>query len=362
MKIGIVLYPYGEKKPSGLARTIFEWTKVLLEADAENKYLIFFKGKPEKLPEFGVNNWQPVFLSERRFWMNGLKNAPQANVYIFQTPVLPLKFTPKNSVIIAQDFPYLHLMARSPKRYFLNRIIKFYHAWSLKRAARIIAVSEYTKRELMKFFHVPEEKIAVVPMGYKKVCKVRETQVRLPEKFFLFVGVVKERKNVLRIFEAFSEFKKLHSQSGYKLAIGGKSEGTYFEKVKSFSEEKGIASDIVWLGFLNDGELSYVYRRARTLLFPSIVESFGFPVLEAMSCGLPVITSDFGGPSEIGSGNSALLVDPYNANSISKVMEKIAFDDNLREKLIQSGRKRAEEFSWDKAADGLLKVINSLKK
>ncbi len=357
MKIGIVLHPYGEDSPAGLARTIFEFTKGMLEIDSANEYIIFLKHKPKKEPMLPGRNWRVESLGGGRFWLEKLRRATPVDVCIFNTPVMPLFYRPKKSIVISLDFGYYYLGWKSIKGSLRDLATLIYHVWSLWRADHIVAISEATKRDTIKIAHVRPEKVSVVHLGYKKICDVVETPQTLPEKFFLFVGIIKERKNVFNIVRAFNEFRKKHK--GYHLAIGGKGEGRYYGDILSYITEEGLEKDIVFLGHLNDGQLSFIYRRAIALVFPTFIEGFGMPVLEGMSCGIPVITSNQSSLKEIGA-DAALLVNPYNPSDIARAMERLVIEPGLREDLIARGRRRAELFSWQRAAQEMLAVIKQV--
>lgn len=362
MKIGILLHPYGEEKPGGLARTIFEWTKSMLSQDSKNEYIIFLKNKPQRTPELPGKNWQMCALGGGIFWMEKLKNAPQADVYLFQTPVLPLFYRPRKTCVIVQDFPYKYLRPKNIKEFFRNRFVGMYHGFSLRKADQLVAVSNSTKNDCMRFFGIPEHKIKVIHMGFKRICETPQSVFPVPERFFLFVGVVKERKNVFTIVKGFEEFKRKNPKAPQKLAIGGKAEGPYYQAIVEYIRTKKLEKDVIFLGYLNDSQLSFVYRKTDALVFPSSIEGFGMPVLEAMDCGTAVITSNIFGPSEVGEGGAALLVDPKNSSEIAGAFEKIAFDPDIRKKLVENGLKRSREFSWDIAGRELLKLIITLSK
>lgn len=359
MHIGIILHPYGEKKPGGLARTIFEWTKALLEIDKKNEYIIFLKDKPAKPLNLPGNNWKMEVLGGGFFWKDRLKKSPKADIYLFQTPVLPIFYTPHKSIIIVQDYPYKYLPAKSMLEKVKYKIMDWHHGHSLKRADAIIAVSNSSKEDTSRFFNIDKEKIEVIYMGYKKICDVPQEELSLPKKFFLFVGVVKERKNFLNIIKAFALFKKDKKSEDFKLVVAGKGEGDYFNSAKDYIEKENLGKDVIFLDYLNDGQLSFLYRRATALVFPSLVESFGFPVLEAMDCGIPVITTKYQGPSEI-ANDAGILVNPQNPAEIQRAMEKIISDDLFRQKLINVGKQRSGQFSWQLTAQKTLDFINSL--
>ena len=353
MIIGVVLHPYGEDKPAGLARGIFEFTRGMIANDTQNDYIIFVKKMPRVLPDFPGTRWRIETLGEGWLWLRRLKRQSPADVYLFNTPVLPLFWKPERSIVLAWDYGYLAFPADSFRDWLKKRLVFLYQKWSLRRADHIVAVSEATRRETIRLFGIPREKISVVHCGYKKVCAVPEQQVVLPEKFFLFIGIVKERKNVMNIVRAFSSFYKTNSD--HALVIGGNAEGEYANAIRAYIAKEEIGNAVRFIGHLNDGQLSYIYRRAEALVFPSFVEGFGYPILEAMDCGIPVITSNQSSLAEIG-GDAALLVDPYNPEAIAAAMARIADKPGLREELIKKGAAWKQNFSWDKAGKQLVAI------
>lgn len=359
MKIGIILHPYGEDKPAGLARGIFEFIRGMIANDAENEYIIFLKKKPRVLPDFPGKRWQVEILGDGWLWLRRLRQAPQADVYLFNTPVLPLLWKPKRAVVLVWDYGYLQFPPKTMREKIRNMIVFWYQGWSLRRADGIIAVSEATRRETIRLFGIAPGKIVVVHCGYKKVCDAPEIPAPLPKNFFLFVGVVKERKNVFNVVRAFSRFYRTHPS--YHLVIGGNATGEYADAIRSLIEKENIRSAVHLIGHLNDGQLSFVYRRAEALVFPSFVEGFGYPILEAMDCGIPVITSNQSSLAEIG-GEAALLVDPYKPEALAGAMTRIADDSGLREELIKKGNIWKQNFSWDKAGREIVQYLPSIAK
>ena len=355
MRIGIILHPYGEHQPAGLARTIFELTKGMISVDRENEYVIFLKRKPRTMPEFPGKNWSVHVLGEGILWLDRLRDAPQCDVVVFNTPVLPLFYRPRRSVILALDFAYYYFPPRGVNATLLNCLTFWYHGRSLRRADAIVAISEATKKDVIKLFHVASERIEVVLCGFKNICASQEKPMDLPEKFFLFVGVMKERKNVFNVVRAFRAICEKYPD--YMLVLGGRAEGEYADAMREYIKKEGIETRVRFIGHLNDGQLSFVYRRARALVFASFIEGFGYPVLEAMACGTPVITSRSTSLGEICQHNSALLVDPASVNEIASAMDRIASHPEVREELIKNGRERAKKFSWEKAGKEMLAVI-----
>ena len=355
MKIGIVLHPYGEDQPAGLARTIFELTKGMLTVDKENEYIIFLKRKPRVIPELPGTNWKVHVLGEGLFWLNNLRSAPQCDVILFNTPVLPFGYKPKRSVVLALDFAYYYFPPRGFKAKLLNRFTFWVHKRSLRRADGIIAISEATKKDTVSLFGIAPEKIRVVLCGFKNVCASSEKVVPLPEKFFLFVGVMKERKNVFNVVRAFRQISEKYPN--YMLVLGGRAQGAYVETMKRYIRREGIEARVRWIGHLNDHELSYVYRRAYALVFASFIEGFGYPVLEAMACGIPVITSKTTSLGEICQNDSALLVDPARTDEIASAMERLITESPLSHMLIRNGQEQVKKFSWEKAGKEMIEAI-----
>ena len=355
MKIGIILHPYGEDQPAGLSRTIFELAKGMVSVDQKNEYIIFLKRKPRMMPEFPGNNWSVHILGEGILWLNHLRNAPQCDVIIFNTPVLPLWYRPKQSVVLALDFAYYYFPPRGLRAMLLNWFTFWYHKHSLRRADSIVAISEATKKDVVALFGIALEKIHVVLCGFKDVCAVPEIPIPLPEKFFLFVGVMKKRKNVFNVVRAFRAICDAYPD--YMLVLGGRAEGEYVEQMKNYIQDEGIERRVTCIGHLNDSQLSYIYRRAQALVFASFIEGFGYPVLEAMACGTPVITSKSSSLGEICRNNSALLVDPASVDELSSAMKRIITESGLRQELIRNGREQAKKFSWEKSGKEMIEAI-----
>lgn len=357
MKIGIVLHPYGEQEPAGLGRATFELTKTLIAAAPEHQFLIFLKGKPRHLPEFPGENWSVHPLGGGVFWLDRLRSAPPADVYIFNTPVMPVFWRPRKSVVIALDFAYLRSAPHGMKEYGMRFFLRRRHRVALQRADRVAAISEATRLDAIGLFGVAPEKVKTIHLGFNRICLTPEETVPAPERFFLFVGVLKERKNVLNIIRGFAEFCR--HRPDWHLIIVGKREGEYAQKLWEAVLAEKIESAVHFFGYRRDGELSYLYRRAAALIYPSIIEGFGFPILEAMDCGTPVITSRTSSLPEL-AGDAAILVDPQRPQEIARAMERIVSDHALRSDLIAKGRGRAIRFSWKKTAEEFLQIICSV--
>lgn len=359
MKIGIVLHPYGEDKPAGLARIIFELAREMIARDRSNEYIIFLKKHPKVLPVFVGNNWKIEVVDEGIFWLNRLRKFSRADVYIFNTPALPFFSKPGRSIVLALDFAYWYFRPKGLKGILRIWITYLYHWVSLKKADYTITISEATKKDLQKLFRTDAKKIETVYFGFRHIASISAKSIEgLPGHFFLFIGVWKERKNVLGAMRAFALFSKKFPD--VSMVLAGKGEGEYAEKVKRCIAEAGIKEKVIMLGFVSDAELSYLYTHAMSLLYPSFVEGFGFPILEAMDAGLPVITSRQSSLSEV-AGDAALCVDPRSPKEIAHAMERLFTDEALRNELREKGKARAREFTWERTVNDVMRIIKNLK-
>lgn len=353
----MLLNPYGEKSPGGLGRSIFEVAKNLIELDHQNSYTLYFKDKNASRPSFLGKHWTYTGLGSRLLWLTGAFGMDRTlDAYIFFTPIIPFFLRPKRSIVFALDFAYWSM--RSSWRGELSaRMLFFLHKRALRQADAIVAISEETKQSVIELFGIPAERIRVVSFSYMPLGEKKEALL-VPDSFFLFAGVLKERKNVAGIIRAFSLFAR--SDTRYELLIAGKQSGEYAESLRLVARELGIEKRVRFVGYVTDAELAYLYSKARALVFPSFIEGFGMPVLEAMHAGLPVITSNHGALAEV-AGDAALLVDPSHPEDIAAAMSRIATDTVLCKELREKGLVRAGQFSWQKTAKEILEVITNVE-
>jgi glycosyltransferase involved in cell wall biosynthesis len=337
MNIALIVDPYGEEKPGGLGRAIFEMTKGIVRSEGDNEYTIYTKNPPKTDLSLPGNNWKLEALGVSYLWLSGGKKLRRSHdLCIFFTPIIPLLFFPKKSIVVVHDFAYLELPGESLKQKLTSFALYTLHRVSLWKASVIVAVSQTAKESTLKYFGIRPEKIRVIYNGSISLGESPE-KMEIPEKFFLFAGVIKARKNVHGVIRAFAEFSETHQD--YSLIIAGKIGGEYAEEMQKLAETLGIAPRVRFLGYVTDGELAYLYSRAVALAFPSLVEGFGMPVLEAMERGLPVITSNAGALAEV-AGGAAVLVDPYNPSDIARAMNLLVENPAVRQEYIEKGRRR----------------------
>lgn len=238
----------------------------------------------------------------------------------------------------------------------LNRNLQI----SSQRADIICTISEFSKSEIVKYLNVPEEKIKIVSCGVNRklfhtqysddaVRNVKE-KYNISGSYFLYLGTLEPRKNVLKIIQAYNLFRKRNEKCP-KLVIAGK-KGWLYEDIFAYVKSQQIENLVIFTGYVESNEVPVLMRGATTFLFPSLYEGFGLPVLEAMSCGTPVITSYNTSLREV-AGDAGLLVNPESEEQIAECMQKINDNADLCRRLSEKGLKQSAKFTWEEAAKTL---------
>jgi glycosyltransferase involved in cell wall biosynthesis len=357
MKIGILLDPYGEKAPSGLGRSSLELVRHLVQQNSTDTFSVYVRTFEHDQAQFPKNtSVKPLNVSS--LWFSGGKRLRKNHdAYLFTTSVIPLTFFPKRATVMALDFAYLNFSGQSLMQRIHALALYCIHTVSFLKAEHIACISEATQRELHRLFFVSKKKTHVVPYG-PIYLGAQQKPIPVSVPFFFFAGVLKERKNVAGIIRAFALFCSKAAHSTYSLYIAGRTGGKYYESLLKLIETLGLKTRVHFLGYVADEQLSYLYNHAHALVFPSFIEGFGMPVLEAMQRGLPVITSVYGSLAEV-AGDAALLVDPHDPRAIAQAMAYLADDPSLRASLVERGYNRAKEFSWEKTAQKISTLLRS---
>ncbi len=243
------------------------------------------------------------------------------------------------------------------RKYYTRFFPKF-----ARKASRIATVSEFSKKDLVNTYKIESTKIDVVFNGCNELYSPISKELQQATKkhisggndYFLFVGALQPRKNISRLFEAFDKFKA-NEKNDVKLVIVGE-KYRWTNEIKNTYLNMKFKDDVIFTGRLHSTELHHVIASALAMTYIPYFEGFGIPILEAMNCDTPVITSNITSMPEV-SGDAALLVDPFSVDSICNAMIYIYKDEDMRNSLIEKGRKRKLEFSWNKTADALWKSI-----
>jgi glycosyltransferase involved in cell wall biosynthesis len=234
-----------------------------------------------------------------------------------------------------------------------------------QKADAIVAVSEVTRRHVMEYLEVQPERVTTVYSGVDDVFRrplpqSRLDQVRakysLPERFLLYAGAIYPPKNFTRLIQAYA---RVGPHRGIPLVIAGGENRFLSEDELREPERIGILEWVRWPGWIEQEELAAFYGLAQALLLPSIFESCGLPVLEAMAAGCPVVTANRYGTKELAEG-AGVLVDPESVDSISAGMEQVLDDEGLRARLVTAGRGRSRDFTWQRCARETLAVLENV--
>jgi len=223
------------------------------------------------------------------------------------------------------------------------------------KASKIIAISQNTKNDLIDVFNIKSEKIEVVYLGNSFIPKnIKIMNIKIPQKYILFVGSRRGYKNFDLFLESVSEILK-KSKDLHLLCVGG---GSFNKYELRMLEKLGIENQAMHFNF-DDDTLAYIYQNALLFVFPSLYEGFGMPILEAFACNCPVVCSNTSSLPEVG-GEAAYYFDPNNKDSIKSSIERVLFDDELRNKIIQKGKNRLKNFCWEDTALKTKKIYEGI--
>ena len=344
----------------------------LLQLPSPHEYYIFGnRTYLQQLPLTNANliptgtvvkkNWQRILWEQVILPQKISRNHIDLMFYPDHTSSLLRK---KSYVIITiHDLSFLAYPKTFPAT---NRIYKSLAVkYSASRADKIIVDSQATKIECLRLLNVPESKIKIVYNGIDSCFQKIDDETRLekisikfnlPQKFILFVGTLEPRKNVVRLVEAYSLLRVKKNIEHQLIIVGGK--GWLFEEIFKKVNLLSLQNNVRFLGYIAQDDLVGLYNLADVFVYPSLYEGFGFPPLEAMACGCPVVTSNVSSLPEV-VGNAGLLVNCQDSEALAQNIFHVITDEDCRRRLIQRGVERVQHFSWHKSAKELLQVFNS---
>lgn len=269
---------------------------------------------------------------------------------------LPLWF-PGPGVVTVHDLGYLYFPSAHPAR--ARRYLNWSTRYSAHRAARVLVDSLATARDLAAHYDIPESRISLVYPGLDEtlapvsdpaqLAAVR-TRYGLPDRYLLFLGTLQPRKNIAQLVKGYTQWRAQSGVTGVALVLAG-SPGWLYDPAWTHGIE-----GVIETGYVRDEDVAALYSGALALVFPSLYEGFGFPVLEAMRCGAPVITSATSSLPEV-AGSAALLVNPRDTDAIAAAIAQIVGDHRLRRTLVTRGFEQAQRFTWRRAAEAALRAL-----
>ncbi|MBI2011666.1 glycosyltransferase family 4 protein [Candidatus Daviesbacteria bacterium] len=367
--------------------------KNLAKIDIENDYFVYLRPSTKIRSEEWPKNFTFKAINFLYLWTQvglGIETfKDNLDLLFIPAHTLPIVRNPRlKTVLTVHDLGSEYL----PGYHQLKQILylKFITKIQLKTAIKIIAVSNATKKDLVEKVGIKEEKIKVIYEGVDRevfkavkgkmlVNSLRQYNL-VSKNFFLFVGTIQPRKNLERLIKAFSDvilrarapFSEEGSQvrknslidsspsvqnDSIKLVLVG-DKGWKSDEIYELPKKLGIEGKVKFLGRVEDRDLPALYSGALGLVYPSLFEGFGLPILEAFSCGCPVLTSNISSLPEV-AGEAAILVDPYNIDAIRDGMIKLT-DNNFRDKLTKKGYLQLNKFSWQIAAKETLKLFKEV--
>ncbi|QNF34655.1 glycosyltransferase family 4 protein [Adhaeribacter swui] len=276
----------------------------------------------------------------------------KADVFLSMDNMTSLR-TQVPRVTVIHDLAYLHFPEE--KKYLDRRYYERFIPQFAAASRAILTVSEFTKADVVQQLGVAPQKIQVTPCGvsnfFKPTAYAQQIEIRQKycagEMYFVFVGALQPRKNLANVFKAFDFFKNL-TRSEVKLVIVGRKAWKAQSILKAYRQMEHKA-DVVFTGRVSDAEVRQLYGSALGLVFPSIFEGFGLPIIEAQKCHCPVITSNTSSMPEV-AGNSALLVNPLLPDEIGEALMQLYHYPDKREALIRLGQQNCQRYSWSHSA------------
>lgn len=374
MRIGIdcrtILNPDASNQ-AGISHYTFFLVKTLLEVGAAHEWVLFFdESMRDKAKAFEDGNVEHVFVEppKGRFFhhlqFTKIVRAQQCDVFHGPANMLPLRYK-LPSVITIHDLAIL----RHPEWFpggqdFSTKVLL---PRSVKRAAKIIAVSKSTQKELRELFPRSKGKTHVVYEGVEPATK--EVRARgwsgmrkkfgIGDDYILFVGTLEPRKNCVQLIEAFDELlERCEELRNYQLILAG-GWGWKHDGIRRAVMNAAWGNNIKVLGYVDADVKQQLYQQAALFVYPSLWEGFGLPVLEAMANGAPVITSNVASLPEVGE-NAAEYVEPGDAQALSETIEHVLLSNRKRAAMIRKGVRQASKFSWEKCAISTLKVYEAV--
>lgn len=283
----------------------------------------------------------------------GVLNKLKPDLFLSPDGYLSLNAKSKQLAVI-HDINFEHYPKDVP--WLVRKYYRYFFPKFARKASRIATVSEFSKKDIVSQYKISPDKIDVVYDGCNELFKPsnKETIKATKDKYskgcdyFLFVGSLQPRKNIVRLFQAFEKFKSTSSSNVQLVIVGEKYYWT--KEIKQTYLHSKFKNDIIFTGRLSSEALNEVVGSALAMVYVPYFEGFGIPILEAMNCDVPVITSNITSMPEVAK-DAAVLVDPFSVESIADGMIRIHKDEHFRNALIEKGRKRRLDFSWDKTAD-----------
>lgn len=364
MKIGISLL-YARSHRTGVENTAFNLIMQLSRMESDDEYVIYADTRSQpwlsgvsgrvRVIDVRLSRRGAPWVWEHLFFLTS-QRPKEVDVVHFPFGGGVVGYRGKFVLTIHDLTLYSHRELVKLRRHLLWRV--WYKA-NVKRAAKIITVSEHVKRDILRDFPVRSDSIRVIPNGVdRRFRPCAGTQVfrdkyHLPERYVLFVGTTSPNKNIRRAIDAVNLVRNRHGLD-HQFIVAGLPGGDD-AALKRYVASNRLRDTVRFLGYVDDNDLPQLYANAELFLFPSIMEGFGIPPLEAMRCGIPVVAAATSCLPEV-LGDAAIWVNPLCVESIAEGVATALLDKDARNRAIAKGLSRAEQFSWEKMASETVNV------
>ena len=327
------------------------------DKDDKNTFIIYLKNPPlPDMPQASAH-WQYQVFGPKKFWTRfalPLHLLFGRKLDIFYSPSHYTPFlAPCPTICSITDLGFLHYPTQftSKDRYQLTH----WTEESIRKSLHIIAISEFTKKEIIATYHIDPAKISVIYPGVKLPQKIDAKNPFPDFSYFLSLGTLKPSKNIPFLIDSFALFSKNHPE--FKLVVTGK-KGWLYDQVFATVTHHRLEDKVIFLDYINEAQKWPLLKNAKALIIPSLYEGFGIPAVEAMALGTPVIASHAASLPEV-VGNSAILIDPSDSAALSSAMNNI-LKPSLFQKYSRLGISRSSIFTWDKAATTFIQLLKEL--
>lgn len=362
MKIAINVRFLSRGPLEGIPRYTWETTRRLIEEHPEASFYLFFdRPFDKKYVDFpnatGIHIPPPArhpILWNIWFDYSVPYYLKKYDIDVFYSPdgYASLK-TDVPTIMVTHDLAYIHYPEYSQKRhirYLKKRVPKFHD-----KASKIIAVSETTKKDIIKQLNVEPDKILVAYNALPAKDPIEEIESPFSFPYILYLGAIHPRKNILNLVKAYELFVENNPHSNLRLVLAGRKAWDN-DSLDNYVNKSPVRSKIIFTGMVSESMKHNLYKNAELFCYVSLFEGFGIPVLEAFSYNIPVITSKNTSMQEIAQ-NSAICVNPYMVDKIAEAIQTIVYDPILINNLISSGKKQLNRFNWDDSSKTIYKAI-----
>ena len=333
---------------TGTEHYAIELIRALIRLNTDHDLMLYFRDPPAADLFAPSPRVTMQVLPQRRLWTHtrfaAALRRDRPDVTFVPAHVLPLRF-PGCAAVTVHDLGFRYFPAAHPRRQ--RWYLDFTTRQSSRRAAVIFADSQATADDLTRLYGTSPDKIRVVYPGVAAPVagdvEANRRKYQLPERYFLFVGTLQPRKNITGLVQGYRLWRAFHREDDTGLVLAG-GKGWLYDPAWTAGVD-----GVMTTGYVDEADKGALYAGARALVFPSLYEGFGFPVIEAMLCGTPVVASNTSSLPEL-AGDAALLVDPIDTSAIAEAMGRLTDDEALRRTLIGRGRAQAQRFTWEAAA------------